>query len=66
MLMGCSRGLLTLINNISIHASEKAKVLLDCSALSEYNADHEITIDTKIPTFNPGRDSILCKSVIRY
>ncbi|CAP98952.1 Pc22g16640 [Penicillium rubens Wisconsin 54-1255] len=26
MLMGCSRGLLTLINNISIHASEKAKI----------------------------------------
>lgn len=51
--MGCSRGLLTLINNISIHASKKAKVLLEYSTLSKYIPNHEITLDTKDRRLTP-------------
>lgn len=36
MLMGCSRGLMTLINRISILGSEKDKVLLKSLVISKH------------------------------
>lgn len=53
MSMGCSRGLLTLINKISMHASTKAKVVFKHSATLKRVPHHKMTIDTKTSFFDP-------------
>ncbi|KAJ5806850.1 hypothetical protein N7474_010442 [Penicillium riverlandense] len=51
-LMGCSRGLMTLINKISVHASTKAKVVPKCPATSNLVPDRETTLDIEKPSFD--------------